>query len=149
VSEAGDPPNDLPNDLPNDPAADLVVGLGARPGVRADQVRAALAAALERHGLAASAVRAYATLAARAGEPGLRAVAGPGLLAYPSEALAAVIVPRPDPRVAAAVGTPSVAEAAALRAASELAPVGGSVELVAGKSAGVGVTVAVARILGP
>jgi cobalamin biosynthesis protein CbiG len=129
--------------------ADLVVGLGARSGVRADEVRAALADTLERHGLSVSAVRAYATLAARAGEPGLRAVAGPGLLAYPAEALAGVAVPCPDARVAAAVGTPSVAEAAALRAAAELAPAGGSVELVAGKSAGVGVTVAVARVVGP
>jgi cobalamin biosynthesis protein CbiG len=127
----------------------LVVGLGARPGVSATEVRAAVRAALRRHGLDASAVRAYATLAARAGEPGLREVAGPTLLAYPADVLAEVAVPHPDRRVAAAVGTASVAEAAALRAAGELAPAGAEVALVAAKSAGVGVTVAVARIVPP
>jgi cobalamin biosynthesis protein CbiG len=125
---------------------DLVVGLGCRPGVLAADVRATVRAVLDRSALDPAAVRAYATLAARAGEPGLRAVTGSELLAYPAEVLALVRVPNPSERVAAAVGIPGVAEAAALHAAGVLAPAGGGALLVAAKLAGVGVTAAVARI---
>jgi cobalamin biosynthesis protein CbiG len=125
---------------------DLVVGLGCRPGVSAAEVRATVAALLARHGLDPAEVRAYATLDERAGEPGLRALAGPGLLAYPARLLALVDVPNPSARVAAAVGVAGVAEAAALHAAAELAPPGFPVTLVAPKLAGTGVTAAAARI---
>ena len=90
-----------------------VVGIGARPGVSADEVLAAVDAVLP---AGADGVR-LATLDARAVEPGLveAAVArGWPLTGHPATALAAVPVPSPSPRVAAAVGTPSVAEAAAL-----------------------------------
>jgi len=125
---------------------DLVVGLGCRPGVRAADVSDTVRALLRRHALDPADIRAYATLLARAGEPGLRAVAGPGLLSYPPEVLATVAVPNPSERVAAAVGTPGVAEAAALHAARELAGPDGRAELVAPKLAGAGLTAAVARI---
>jgi cobalamin biosynthesis protein CbiG len=125
---------------------DLVVGLGCRPGALADDVRATVAALLARHGLDPAAVCAYATLDERAGEPGLLELAGAGLLAYPARLLALVDVPNPSARVAAAVGTAGVAEAAALHAAAELAPPGAGVALVAPKLAGVGVTAAAARI---
>jgi cobalamin biosynthesis protein CbiG len=128
-------------------SGDLVVGLGCRPGVRAADVSDTVRGVLRRYALDPADVRAYATLDARVAEPGLRAVAGPGLLGYPPEALARVAVPTPSQRVAAAVGTPGVAEAAALHAADELAGPGGRAELVAAKLAGVGVTAAVARIL--
>ena len=124
-----------------------MVGLGCRPGVRAADVSDTVRGLLRRYALDPADVRVYATLDARAGEPGLRAVAGPGLLGYPPEVLARVAVPTPSRRVAAAVGTPGVAEAAALHAAGELAGPGGRAELVAAKLAGVGVTAAVARIL--
>ncbi|MGY1689287.1 cobalamin biosynthesis protein [Geodermatophilus sp. SYSU D01105] len=91
----------------------IVVGVGARPGVAAAEVLAAVDAVLP---AGADGVR-LATLDARAGEPGLvEAAAGRGweLTAHPAVALAAVPVPSPSARVAAAVGTPSVAEAAAL-----------------------------------
>ena len=126
--------------------ADLVVGLGARPGVRAADVRAAVRELLDTYALDPAAVRAYATLDTRAGEPGLRAVTGPALLAYPADVLASVVVPNPSARVAAAVGTPGVAEAAALYAAGQLARPGGTAELVAAKLTGIGVTAAAARI---
>jgi cobalt-precorrin 5A hydrolase len=125
---------------------DLVVGLGCRPGVPPDNVRAVLDALLSRHALHPAGVLAYATLIARVDEPGLRAVAGDALLCYPATALASVTVPNPSRKVAASVGTPAVAEAAALLAATELAPPGASVELIGPKLAGAGVTVAVARI---
>ena len=91
----------------------MIVGVGARPGVSADEVLAAVDAVLP---AGADGVR-LATLDARAAEPGLveAAVArGWPLTGHPAAALAAVPVPSPSSRVAAAVGTPSVAEAAAL-----------------------------------
>lgn len=125
---------------------DLVVGLGCRPGASADEVAAVLGAALGRRGWDARRVLAFATVAARADEPGLRAVAGAALLAYPAEVLAGVAVPNPSAVVAAALGTGSVAEAAAVHAATALAGPGVAVALVGPKLAGRSVTVALARI---
>ena len=90
-----------------------VVGVGARPGVSAAEVLAAVDAVLPAD---AAGVR-LATLDTRATEPGLvtaAATRGWPLTGHPAAALAAVPVPAPSARVAAAVGTPSVAEAAAL-----------------------------------
>ena len=90
-----------------------VVGVGARPGVSAAEVLAAVDAVLP---AGADGVR-LATLEARAAEPGLvEAAAARGwlLTGHPAAALAGVPVPSPSARVTAAVGTPSVAEAAAL-----------------------------------
>jgi cobalamin biosynthesis protein CbiG len=125
---------------------DLVVGLGCRPGVTEQVVRRLLAEVLDRHGCRPEAVRAYATLDARAREPGLLAVCGSGLLGFPAEVLARVTVPNPSPVVAASVGTASVAEAAALHAARALAPPGATARLIGPKAAGSGVTAALARI---
>jgi cobalamin biosynthesis protein CbiG len=113
--------------------------------VGADDVYAVLRAVLVGHGLTEADVVAYATLQARGGEPGLRAVTGDALLCFPARVLASVPVPNPSRVVEAAVGTPAVAEAAAWCAAVELAPLGAVVELVAPKLAGAGVTAAVAR----
>lgn len=124
----------------------LVVGLGCRPGVAVAEALALVEALLERHGRDRAAVVAYATLDAREAEPGLRAVAGDALLAYPAALLAAVAVPNPSTRVRHEVGTPSVAEAAALYAAHTLAPPGSTVELIGEKLAGAGVTAALAGI---
>ncbi|WP_368397090.1 cobalamin biosynthesis protein [Streptomyces sclerotialus] len=102
------------------PERDLVVGVGARPGVPAEELTALVGAVLAEAALPLAAVRALATVDARAREPGLRAAAallGVELLAYPPAVLAAVPVPHPSDAVLAATGTPSVAEAAALAAA--------------------------------
>ncbi|WP_223734438.1 cobalamin biosynthesis protein [Streptomyces purpurogeneiscleroticus] len=102
------------------PLRDLVVGIGARPGVPAEELTALVGAVLAEAGLPLAAVRALATVDARAREPGLRAAAallGLELLSYPAAALASVPVPHPSDAVLAAAGTPSVAEAAALAAA--------------------------------
>jgi cobalt-precorrin 5A hydrolase len=91
----------------------VIVGIGARSGVSAAEVLAAVDAVLP---AGAVGVR-LATLDARAAEPGLvgaAAARGWPLIGHPAAALAAVPVPSPSARVAAAVGTPSVAEAAAL-----------------------------------
>lgn len=121
------------------------VGIGARPGVPSGAVRAVLDRVLTGHGIdPADAV--FATVAARAGEPGLREALGPeaDLVVWSPDELATEPTPHPSPRVARAVGTPSVAEAAALRTARTLPGASGA-ELVVPKVVGDGVTVAIAR----
>ena len=98
----------------------MIVGLGARPGTPASTLTAAIHAALAAAGLSPGDVGVLATLDRRAAEDGVRAVAadlGWKLAAYPASELAAQHVPHPSETVAATVGTPSVAEAAALAAA--------------------------------
>ncbi|GAB3317547.1 hypothetical protein GCM10027451_35520 [Geodermatophilus aquaeductus] len=113
---------------------DVTVGVGAVPGVSAGEVLAAVDAVLP----AGARVTALATLDARAAEPGLAGAAaarGWPLTGHAAAVLAAVPVPTPSARVAAAVGTASVAEAAALL---------GGARLVVGKTVHGRVTVAVA-----
>ncbi|WP_232797285.1 cobalamin biosynthesis protein, partial [Blastococcus atacamensis] len=89
------------------------VGIGLASGVSAEEVLAAVDAVLPDPG---APVR-LATLDVRAREPGLVAAAaqrGWPLTGHPAERLRQVVVPTPSPGVAARVGTPSVAEAAAL-----------------------------------
>ena len=116
------------------------VGIGARPGVRTAAVRALLERVLAEHGLDPAAA-VFATVAARADEPGLREALGPDRrdALWRADELAAEPVPHPSGRVAAAVGTPSVAEAAALRTARTFPGAAGA-ELVVTKTAGDGVT---------
>ncbi len=111
-----------------------VVGIGATSGVGVEEVLAAIDAVLPPD---AGDVR-LATLAARAGEAGIRGAAearGWPLTGYTAAELAPVMVPNPSAGVAARVGTGSVAEAAALT---------GGGELVVGKTVVGRVTVAVA-----
>jgi cobalt-precorrin 5A hydrolase/precorrin-3B C17-methyltransferase len=129
--------------------ADLVVGVGCRPGASTEAVRQVVTEVLARHGLLLEAVRAFATVRARAHEPALCAIAGDALLAFPAELLDQVRVPHRSARVAVAVGTGSVAEAAALHAATLLAGPCGTATLVAGKFSGGTATAAVARIVEP
>ena len=115
----------------------ITVGVGTSTGATAEEVLAAVDAVLP----APDGPVRLATVDARATEPALREAAsrrGWPLSGHPAAALASVPVPGPSARVAAAVGTPSVAEAAAL--------LGGG-QLVVGKTVHGRVTVAVA--LGP
>jgi cobalamin biosynthesis protein CbiG len=110
------------------------VGVGAATGVTADEVLAAVDAVLP----AGAADVRLVTLDVRALEPGISEAAarrGWPLTGHPAASLARVPVPSPSDEVADAVGTPSVAEAAAL--------LGGGVLLVP-KTAYGRVTVAVA-----
>ena len=91
----------------------ITVGVGAVAGVTAAEVLAAIDAVLP----AGAANVRLATLDARAAEPGIALAAasrGWAVTAYPPADLAEIAVPSPSGRVAALVGTPSVAEAAAL-----------------------------------
>ncbi|MFD8482191.1 cobalamin biosynthesis protein [Kitasatospora sp. NPDC059673] len=106
---------------PSAPALPLrvVLGLGLRRGTPAAELLRTADAALAARGLDRSAVALVATLDSKLAEPGLRAAArelGVPLIGHPAAVLAAVPVAG-SARVAAAVGTPSVAEAAALASA--------------------------------
>ncbi|MCW2693641.1 MAG: cobJ [Mycobacterium sp.] len=117
----------------------LVVGIGSSRGVTAEEVGALVDGALAAAGLAPESVVTVATVAAKADEEGILAAAaqrGWPVEVLPAEILAAVEVPNPSEVVRAAVGTPSVAEAAALA---------GGGELLVAKTASAMATVAVVR----
>jgi cobalt-precorrin 5A hydrolase/precorrin-3B C17-methyltransferase len=120
----------------------LVVGVGSARGVSAPEVSALVDAALAAGGLAAESVRCLATADLKADEEGILQVArsrGWPVVTHPASALAAVDVPNPSEVVRAEVGTPSVAEAAALLSAD-----GGALVVQKRKSAGA--TAAIARL---
>jgi cobalamin biosynthesis protein CbiG len=113
----------------------ITVGVGATSGVTVEEVLAAVDAVLP----AGRTDVALSTLAKRALEPGIAGAAaarGWPLVGHDADELAAVAVPAPSSRVAEAVGTGSVAEAAAR--------LGGG-RLVVGKTVVGRVTVAVAE----
>ncbi|MGW5327792.1 precorrin-3B C(17)-methyltransferase [Streptomyces sp. NPDC004014] len=101
----------------------LVVGVGASRGAPADEVLALVEEALREAGLSPRSVAELATVDAKSEEPGVVAAAqrlGVPLVTYPAAELADVAVPNPSGAPLAAVGTPSVAEAAALARGGEL-----------------------------
>lgn len=117
----------------------LVLGVGASRGVGAAEVADLADAALAEAALSPRSVTRVATVEVKAGEPGIVALAdrlGVPLVTYAAERLATVDVPNPSAAPLAAVGTPSVAEAAALMEAHDL---------VVPKRRSAGATVAVAR----
>jgi cobalt-precorrin 5A hydrolase/precorrin-3B C17-methyltransferase len=101
----------------------LVVGVGASKGAPVDEVLALVEEALRDAGLSAASVAELATVDAKAQEPGIVGAAerlGVPLVTYAAGELAGVEVPNPSDAPLAAVGTPSVAEAAALVRGGEL-----------------------------
>jgi cobalt-precorrin 5A hydrolase / precorrin-3B C17-methyltransferase len=120
----------------------LVAGVGTSTGARPEDVAALLARALAASGLARGSVAEVATIDRRRHEPAILALGLP-LRTFTADELKAVDVPTPSSTVLAAVGTPSVCEAAALLSAGP----GG--ELVVPKQAGATATVAIARRAGP
>ncbi|MGW3112807.1 precorrin-3B C(17)-methyltransferase [Streptomyces sp. NPDC001091] len=101
----------------------LVVGVGASKGAPVEEVLGLIEEALREAGLSVRSVAELATVDAKSGEPGIVATAerlGVPLVTYPADELAAVAVPNPSEAPLAAVGTPSVAEAAALVGGGEL-----------------------------
>ncbi|MGV9403951.1 precorrin-3B C(17)-methyltransferase [Streptomyces sp. NPDC003667] len=101
----------------------LVVGVGASRGAPADEVLALVEEALREAGLSPRSVAELATVDVKSEEPGVVAAAerlGVPLVTYPAPELADVAVPNPSGAPLAAVGTPSVAEAAALARGGEL-----------------------------
>ncbi|MBE2316022.1 cobalamin biosynthesis protein [Solirubrobacter sp. CPCC 204708] len=99
-------------------AARLVAGVGCSLGCPPEELRALIDATLP-----AGELVALATVDRRADEPAMVAAAehfGVPLRTFPATALAAVDVPTPSAVVARHVGTPSVAEAAALLSGTRL-----------------------------
>jgi cobalt-precorrin 5A hydrolase/precorrin-3B C17-methyltransferase len=126
----------------------LVLGAGASRGAGPAALREAAFGLLERTGLSVASVAAVATADIKATEPAVVELAekwGVPLVTYPPEVLASQPVPNPSPAVEAAVGTPSVAEAAALVAAGPRAILVGAKEVSTTRDS----TVAVARRAGP
>ncbi|AEH09740.1 MULTISPECIES: precorrin-3B C(17)-methyltransferase [Protofrankia] len=126
----------------------LVVGVGASRGVPADEIIGLVERALADAGLSPLAVRHLATVEAKRDEAGIVAAArafGWPLVVHPAAALAAVDVPHPSEVVRAAVGTPSVAEAASLLGPDGGGTSTGTAELVVPKQVSAHATVAVAR----
>ncbi|MFJ5233789.1 cobalamin biosynthesis protein [Kitasatospora sp. NPDC088391] len=131
---------------PPSAAARVVLGVGLRRGVPAAELLRTADAALAALGLDRARVVLLATLDGKLSDPELHQAAaelGVPLAGFPAAALAAVPVPTRSARVAAAVGTPSVAEAAALLAAGP----GG--RLLAPRTASAAATVAVAAPADP
>jgi cobalt-precorrin 5A hydrolase len=99
----------------------IVAGIGCRKGASAREIGAAISAALSRAGLRADALDVVAAPAMKSGEPGIAAAAhglGVPLVLVPHaelEAAGARTLTRSE-RVAALMGVPSAAEAAALAA---------------------------------
>ncbi|GAA2114382.1 precorrin-3B C(17)-methyltransferase [Actinomadura alba] len=143
---------------PSDPEAtlvlrpkSLVVGVGAARGVASAEVGGLIDAALSDAGLAPASVRCVATVDLKADEGGLLEAAGQRgweVITFTADALAAIDVPNPSEIVRAEVGTPSVAEAAAILGARThgARTHGRAAELVVGKRKSAAATVAVARL---
>ena len=136
----------------------LRVGVGASKGAPAAEIGRLIDDVLGELGVSYRAVRHIHTVEAKADEPGLLAAAAErdwSVVAFPASRLAAVPVPHPSEVVRRAVGTPSVAEAAALLAADAGSPGPGAAPpgpgaapaavLIAAKRASAHATVAVAR----
>jgi cobalt-precorrin 5A hydrolase / precorrin-3B C17-methyltransferase len=124
----------------------LVLGVGASSNADPDGIAALVTRTLGDAGLDPAAVGLVASVDIKADEPGIAALAqrfDAELRTFPAASLAEAAdreqVPNPSPAVDAAVGTPSVAEAAALLAA------GPEATLVVAKRRSAEATVAVAR----
>jgi cobalt-precorrin 5A hydrolase/precorrin-3B C17-methyltransferase len=101
----------------------LVVGVGSSRGVTADEVGALVDEVLCDAGLSPRSVTLVATVDAKADEDGILAAAdarGWPVVTLAADHLAATAVPNPSKVVRAAVGTPSVCEAAALHLGGQL-----------------------------
>lgn len=118
----------------------LVVGMGCSLAASSSEAVALVDAVLRESGLARQSISCIATIDRRTDHPAIKSLELP-VRAFPAMELAGMApeVPNPSHRVAQAVGTPSVAEAAALLAA------GKDAQLVVTKRASQNVTVAIAR----
>ncbi|MEV0176458.1 precorrin-3B C(17)-methyltransferase [Streptomyces sp. NPDC050803] len=101
----------------------LVVGVGASKGAPVEEVLGLIEGTLREAGLSPRSVAELATVDAKSEEAGIVGAAGRlgvPVVTYSAEELAGVEVPNPSDAPLAAVGTPSVAEAAALIGGGEL-----------------------------
>lgn len=97
----------------------LWVGIGCKRGTSKIIIEQAIRSVFQAHDLAESAIAGMATIDTKANETGLVEFCRDRhlpLRCFAAEALRSVCVPHPSGAIAAAIGTPSVAEAAALLA---------------------------------
>jgi cobalt-precorrin 5A hydrolase/precorrin-3B C17-methyltransferase len=120
----------------------LVAGVGTSLGAPPDEVSTLLDSVMRGAGLAPESLVEVATIDRRRHEPAVVAL-GRQVVAFRADELRGLAVPNPSEVVTAAVGTPSVAEAAALLAA------GPGASLVVTKQSSPHATVAIARRAGP
>jgi cobalt-precorrin 5A hydrolase/precorrin-3B C17-methyltransferase len=95
----------------------LVLGIGSSSGVSVEELDELITTTLEQQGLSARSISFVATVDAKANEHGILdmcARTGWSLVTHAAEDLAQVDVPNPSQHPLDAVGTPSVAEAAAM-----------------------------------
>jgi len=131
----------------------LVVGMGSSRGVSTDEARRLLDEVLQDADLAIESVAAIATAQIKGDEQALIDLArqlGVPLVTHSAAALGQVRVPNPSEVVRAAVGVPSVSEAAALLGARECLDGPGrsgqtTADLIVTKTASAMATVAIAR----
>jgi len=129
----------------------VTLGVGCDRGTSLQTLDAAVDDALKIAGVARTAVVTLATIDKKSDEAGLLALAhahGWSMTFYTAEELARVAVPNPSEMVRKHMGTPAVAEAAALLAARA-----GSTDLLVEKhkyrgADGKNATVSIARIVG-
>ncbi len=117
----------------------LVLGIGASRGVSVEELDELITSTLAQHGLSARSVTTVATVDAKADEDAINVLCdrtGWTLVTHPADLLARTDVPNPSQHPLDAVGTPSVAEAAALQHG----------DLVVHKTKSAMATVAVSRI---
>lgn len=120
----------------------LAIGVGARRGADVEKLVTEVTAALRNAGWSEKSVAAVATIDIKKDEPAIKALAeslGVDLRIFPAETLKAISAPNPSERVLREVGTPGVAEPAAIAASN-----GG--KLVVQKIAGGEWTLATARM---
>lgn len=101
----------------------LWVGIGCERGTSKQLIEMAIRQTCEGYGLSENAIAGIATIDLKADEVGIVQLCEERhwpLRTFPAEVLRSVTVPNPSDVVAAEVGTPSVAEAAALYSAKEL-----------------------------
>jgi histidinol-phosphate aminotransferase len=128
----------------------IVVGIGAGHGISAAELKNLVVSALAQAGLGEEAVTTLATVDTKSSEDAIQQLASDlavPIVLHSADLLTRVKVPNPSDRVAATVGTPSVAEAAALVAlpAQPGVPRPNIIELLVPKTASPRATVAVAR----
>ncbi|NEO16169.1 MAG: precorrin-3B C(17)-methyltransferase [Moorea sp. SIO3F7] len=101
----------------------LWLGIGCERGTSKQLIEMAIRQTCERYGLSENAIAGIATIDLKADEVGIVQLCQERhwpLRTFPAEVLRSVTVPNPSDVVAEEVGTPSVAEAAALYSAKEL-----------------------------
>ena len=97
----------------------LILGAGCRRNVSFAELQGKLELFLQKNGISANEVALLASCDLKSDEPGLLELArflGVETRFFPKDDLLQVEVPNPSPKVAGKIGTPSVAEAAAILA---------------------------------